>query len=77
MKQLFFSISLFIFGSFCDFCADFATHLAEKYLSENKSLNKKLLIFMSNFSNNNLAKWQDFEHRFLKQFSHKFPRNLP
>ena len=68
MKQIFFSIKLLTYGAFCDMCAGFCTHLAEKNLARNKSLNKKLLIFMSNFSSYNLQHWQAFEQRFLKQF---------
>ena len=65
MKQIFFSIKLLVYGSFCDMCAGFCTKMAEKSLDKNKSLNKKLLIFMSNFSGNNLKNWQDFERKFL------------
>lgn len=77
MKQLFFSLILFSYGSFCDMCADFCTHIAEKKLSRNKELNKKLLIFMSNFSDSNFVRWQKFEHRFIEEFSRKNPSNLP
>lgn len=77
MKQFFLSVKLFIYGSFCDMCASFCTHLAEKSLAQNKSLNKKLLIFMSNFSSNNLEHWQDFERNFLKQFLNNHSHNLP
>ena len=77
MKQIFFSIKLLVYGGFCDTCAKFCTHLAEKRLSENKSLNKKLLIFMSNFSDNNLTNWQAFERRFLNQFLENRSSRLP
>ncbi len=77
MKQLFFSLILFSYGSFCDICADFCTYLAEKNLSRNKSLNKKLLIFMSNFSNSNFVRWQKFEHKFIDVFSEENPSSLP
>ena len=68
MKQIFFSVKLLVFGAFCDMCAAFCTYLAERCISHNKSLNKKLLIFMSNFSDNNLVRWQAFEKRFLCLF---------
>ena len=77
MKQLFFSVKLLTYGAFCDMCITFCTHLAEKSLTQNKSLNKKLLIFMSNFSGNNLTRWQTFERKFLKQFSETNPHRLP
>lgn len=69
MRQVIFSVHLFIYGAFCDMCLAFCTYLAEKNLSKNKALNKKLLIFMSNFSGNNLNKWQSLERRFLKKVS--------
>lgn len=69
MRQIIFSVQLFIYGAFCDMCLSFCTYLAEKNLRKNKALNKKLLIFMSNFSGNNLNKWQSFERRFLNDVS--------
>ncbi len=77
MKQIFFSIKLLTYGAFCDMCAGLCTRMAEKCLAENKSLNKKLLIFMSNFSGNNLKSWQDFERKFLKQFLDNHSHRLP
>lgn len=68
MKQIFFSAKLFAYGAFCDICATFCTNMTEKYIFKNKSLNKKLLIFMSNFSNNNLVRWQNLERRFIHRF---------
>lgn len=67
MKQILLSIHLLTFGAFCDFCLSLCTHLTEKRISQNKSLNKKLLIFMSNFSSNNLNKWQNLERRLLNE----------
>ena len=77
MKLLFLSLILFSFGSFCDKCADFCTRLAEKNILKHKSLNKKLLIFMSNFSSYNLENWQAFERKFLKQFLENHNSRLP
>lgn len=77
MKQIFFSVKLLTYGAFCDMCAAFCTYLAEKRLMKNKSLNKKLLIFMSNFSGNNLEHWQAFERKFLKQFLETHSHRLP
>ena len=77
MKQIFFSIKLLTYGAFCDMCAGFCTYLAEKCLSKNKSLNKKLLIFMSNFSGDNLKNWQDFERKFLKEFLETHQNRMP
>ena len=77
MKQIFLSIKLLTFGAFCDICTSFCTYLAEKRLCQNKALNKKLLIFMSNFSSNNLENWQVFERKFLKQFLNSHSRHLP
>jgi len=77
MKQIFLSIKLFTYGAFCDMCASFCTYLAERCLNQNKSLNKKLLIFMSNFSGNNLKAWQDFEKRFLKEYLNNHPHRMP
>lgn len=77
MKQIFLSLKLLAYGAFCDMCAGFCTYLAEKYLAENKSLNKKLLIFMSNFSGNNLKNWQAFERKFIKQFYKTRPNRMP
>ena len=77
MKQIFFSIKLLTYGAFCDMCASLCTRMAEKNLKQDKSLNKKLLIFMSNFSGNNLEHWQDFERKFLKQFLNNHSRRLP
>lgn len=73
MKQLFSSVRLFAFGFFCDLCSSFCTYLAEKCLDNKKPLNKKLLIKMSNFSDNNLKKWQSCERRFLKRFFKNAP----
>ena len=77
MKQIFLSVNLLTYGAFCDMCAGFCTYLAEKCLIQNKSLNKKLLIFMSNFSGNNLTNWQAFERKFLKQFLENHSHRLP
>ncbi len=77
MKQIFLSIKLLTHGAFCDMCTSFCTYLAEKNLTRNKSLNKKLLIFMSNFSSHNLENWQDFERKFLKQFLNNHSHRLP
>lgn len=77
MKQIFLSIKLLTFGAFCDICTSFCTYLAERCLCQNKALNKKLLIFMSNFSSNNLENWQVFERKFLKQFLNSHSRHLP
>lgn len=75
--QIFLSVKLLVYGAFCDMCASFCTYLAEKCLIKNKSLNKKLLIFMSNFSGNNLENWQAFEKKFLKQFLNNHSQRLP
>lgn len=75
MNYLLSSAKLFIFGAFCDVCASFCTHMAEEAIMKNKPLNKKLLIFMSNFSNNSLILWQAFERKFIK--STKDPKKLP
>lgn len=75
MSYLLLSAKLFVYGAFCDACASFCTHMAEKAILKNKPLNKKLLILMSNFSNNSLVLWQSFELKFLK--SVKDPHKLP
>lgn len=77
MKQLFSSLFLFSFGGFCDMCADFCTYMVEKSILLNKPLNKKLLIFMSNFSNNIFVRWQKYEHKFIEEFSKEDPSRLP
>ena len=48
---------------------------ARNAILQNKPLNKKLLIKMSNFSNNCLVVWQASERRFIK--SVKNLRKLP
>ena len=68
MKQLYHSAKLFAYGTFCDACANFCTNLAERCLIKNKPLNKKLLIFMSNFSADKLLRWQIFERQFIDRF---------
>jgi len=65
MKELFLSVFLFSYGAFCDLCANISTSLAEKRISKNKELNKKLLIFMSNFSHSNLSRWQKSEQKII------------
>ena len=75
MSYLFLSARLFIFGAFCDVCASLCTYMTESAILQNKPLNKKLLIFMSNFSNNCLVLWQATERRFIK--SVKDPGKLP
>lgn len=65
MKLLFLSARLFTLGSICDFSASLCTKIAENAIQEGKPLTKKLLTFMSNFSNNSLVKWQKIEHRFI------------
>lgn len=66
MKLILLSTKLCLYGFFCDLCADLCTKIAEKNILENKPLNKKLLIFMSNLSNNSLVKWQIIERRFIR-----------
>ena len=75
MIYLFSSAKLFIFGAFCDAFASLCTRMAEDAILKNKPLNKKLLIHMSNFSNNCLVFWQASERRFIK--SVKDFRRLP
>lgn len=75
MSHLLLSAKLFVFGAFCDACASFCTYMAEKCITQNKPLNKKLLRIMSNFSNNSLLLWQASERKFLK--SVKDPKKLP
>lgn len=66
MKLILLSARLFAYGAFCDFFANLCTRLAEKNITKNKPLNKKLLTSMSNFSNNCLVRWQVIEHRFIR-----------
>ena len=66
MKLLILSIKLFIFGFFCDMCTSLCTKMTESKLLNNQPLNKKLLVFMSNLSNNSLIKWQGIEKRFIR-----------
>ena len=68
MNQIFFSLKLLIYGIFCSVCVFFCTYFAEKCVVKNKALNKKLLTFMSNFSDNNLNKWQNMEKKFLRRY---------
>lgn len=67
MKLLFLSARLFTLGTICDFSASVCTKLVENTIEKNKPLTKKLLTFMSNFSNNSLVKWQKIEHKFIQQ----------
>lgn len=66
MKLILLSTKLFAYGAFCDFFANLCTHMAENNIQKNKPLNKKLLTFMSNFSNNCLVKWQVIEQKFIR-----------
>ncbi len=66
MNLILLSVRLFLYGWFCDFCTNACTGLAEKNIKNNKPLNKKLLTFMSNLSNNSLIKWQIIEKRFIR-----------
>ena len=66
MRMLFFSIRLFLYGYFCDVCVNLCTAYAEKALINNLPLNKKLLIKMSNFSNNNLIRWKALEGKYIR-----------
>lgn len=77
MQLILLSAKLFTYGAFCDLCASFCTHLAEKNIEKSKPLNKKLLTFMSNFSNNNLVKWQIIERRFIRLSLGQKPSSSP
>lgn len=66
MKLLLLSSKLFLYGFFCDLCTNLCTRMTEKNILKNKPLNKKLLTFMSNLSNNSLVKWQVIEKRFIR-----------
>ena len=76
MKLIFLSVKLFVFGAFCDFFAKLCTHITEKNLQKNKPLNKKLLTYMSNFSNNCFIRWQIIERKFIR-FSLDPAHSLP
>lgn len=76
MKELFLSVILFSYGGFCDFCAAICTASAENCIAKNKGLNKKLLTFMSNFSDRNFICWQKFENKFIAMLSAD-NKNLP
>lgn len=65
MNLLFYSIRLYIFGLYCDFCVKICNSVAERQLSKKCSLTKKLLIFMSNLSDKNIRSWQKLEQRFI------------
>lgn len=65
MKLLLLSVKLFVFGYFCDVCAGICTRITEKRLKKNRPLNGRLLAYVSNLSNNSLAKWQITERRFI------------
>lgn len=66
MRLILLSTKLYLYGFFCDACTNFCTRLTEKNILNNKPLNKKLLTFMSNLSNNSLVKWQVIERRFIR-----------
>lgn len=66
MSVIFYSVRLFLYGYFCDVCVNLCTAYAEKSIINNRPLNKKLLIKMSNFSNNCLLKWQVMEKSYIK-----------
>lgn len=65
MKLIFFSIILYLYGFYCDICLNICTGIAEKRLMSNKTLCKKLLIFMSNLSDRNLKKWHNLEQKVI------------
>jgi len=77
MKQILFSVRLFILGFFCDACVWISTKATERCLAKNKPLNKKLLIKMSNFSHSNIFLWQRLEKRFTQRFSRDDLHRLP
>lgn len=66
MNLLLLSAKLFLYGWFCDICSDICTKMAEKDILKKRPLNKKLLTFMSNLSDNSLIKWQRIEQRFIR-----------
>lgn len=65
MNLLFHSIRLYIFGVYCDLCMNICSKAAERQLAKDRSLTKKLLIFMSNLSDKNIRRWQKLEQRFI------------
>ena len=66
MKLLLLSMRLFIYGYFCDCCMSVCTKITEYNLTNNKPLNHKLLVMLSNLSNNNLVRWQKVEKKFIR-----------
>lgn len=66
MKLIFLSARLFIYGAFCDFIARICTRITEKNIEKHKPLTKKLLTYMSNFSDSCFVKWEVIEKRFIR-----------
>lgn len=66
MKLIILSLKLFLYGLFCDACVAICTFMAERRIKNGRSLNKKLLIFMSNLSERNLNKWRSAELDFIR-----------
>jgi len=66
MRIILLSLRLYFYGYFCDICANLCTAYVERNLAKDRPLNKKLLTFMSNFSNNILLKWQAMEKSYIK-----------
>lgn len=66
MVIILYSMQLLVYGYFCDAFVKLCTVYADKLLRSGLGLNKKLLILMSNFSDNLLSRWQKMEKRYIR-----------
>lgn len=66
MNLVFIGIWMCIYGFYCDFLLRLLDKICEFRIKKQKSLNKRLLIKISNLSNKNLLKWQKKEQKFIR-----------
>jgi len=65
MKLIFLSLAVFIYGYFCDICLAICDKMVKTALKRGKALCGKSLVFLSNFTNNNMCRWQSIEKRLI------------
>ena len=65
MKLIFLSLTIFIYGYFCDICIKTCEKMADAAIAKGKSLTGNRIVFMSKIANKSLLNWQRLEKRFL------------
>lgn len=65
MKLIFLSVTVFIYGYFCDACISICEKNVKSRLKRGKPLTGVWLVFISNLTNNSLLHWQCLEKRLI------------